>query len=119
MGGVVQNFLDLSRRPKGEPQPFALKPVLLRALEILRVELERSKVSVDLEWKAPDGITVDGDQHALHHVFLNLALNARYIMPVGGGVEHLGWASRSAGRPSNDVGTATHRFLRLQSPGGE
>jgi signal transduction histidine kinase len=84
MGSVVQNFLDLSRRPKGEPQPFALKPVLLRSLEILRVELERSTVAVDLEWKAPDTITVDGDQHALHHVFLNLALNARDIMPEGG-----------------------------------
>ena len=27
MGIVVQNFLDLSRRPKGEPEPFALKPL--------------------------------------------------------------------------------------------
>jgi len=84
MGGVVQNFLDLSRRPLGEPKPFALKPVLLRSLEILRVELERSKVAVELDWSAPEELMVDGDPLALHHVFLNLALNARDIMPGGG-----------------------------------
>ncbi len=84
MGGVVQNFLDLSRRPKGEPEAFALKPVLLRSLDILRVELERSKIEVKLEWNAPETLLVDGDPHALHHVFLNLALNARDIMPLGG-----------------------------------
>ena len=27
---------------------------------------------------------MDGDPHAIHHVFLNLALNARDIMPQGG-----------------------------------
>jgi len=84
MGGVVQNFLDLSRRPKGEPEPFALKPVLLRSLDILRVELDRSKISLELDWSAPETLTVDGDPHALHYVFLNLALNARDIMPGGG-----------------------------------
>ncbi len=84
MGVVVQNFLDLSRRPKEEPQAFELKPVLLRALEILRVELDRSRVALDFEWNAPVGLTVEGDPQALHHVFLNLALNARDIMPGGG-----------------------------------
>jgi signal transduction histidine kinase len=84
MGAVVQNFLDLSKRPKEEPEPFALKPVLLRSLEILRVELERSRVDLDLEWSASETLTVDGDPQALHHVFLNLALNARDIMPGGG-----------------------------------
>jgi len=84
MGGVVQNFLDLSRRPLGETKPFALKPVLLRSLDILRVELERSKVAVELDWSAPEELTIDGDPLALHHVFLNLALNARDIMPGGG-----------------------------------
>ncbi|HEY6572391.1 MAG TPA: ATP-binding protein [Candidatus Eisenbacteria bacterium] len=84
MGGFVQTFLDLSRRSKGEQEPFALKPVLIRALDILRVELVRSKVSLELEWKAPETLMVDGDPNALHHVFLNLALNARDMMPDGG-----------------------------------
>lgn len=84
MGGVVQNFLDLSRRPMEEAKPVALKPVLLRSLEILRVELERSKVAVELDWSAPEELMVEGDPLALHHVFLNLALNAREVMPNGG-----------------------------------
>lgn len=84
MGGVVQNFLDLSRRPKGEPEPFALKPLVLKSLDILRVELERSKIELLFEWNAPETLLVDGDPHALHHVVLNLALNARDIMPQGG-----------------------------------
>jgi signal transduction histidine kinase len=83
MGSVVQNFLDLSRRPKGEAVEFDLRPVLERSLEILRVELERSQVQVEYEWKAPE-MVVEGDPHAMHHVFLNLALNARDVMKGGG-----------------------------------
>lgn len=83
MGTVVQNFLDLSRRPKGESVEFELRPVLERSLEILRVELDRSKVAVEYEWDAPD-LVVEGDPSAMHHVFLNLALNARDVMKEGG-----------------------------------
>jgi signal transduction histidine kinase len=83
MGTVVQNFLDLSRRPKGEDVVFELKPVLDRSLEILRVELERSKVTVEYDWEAPQ-MAMEGDPHAMHHVFLNLALNARDVMLSGG-----------------------------------
>lgn len=83
MGTVVQNFLDLSRRPKGETVVFELRPVLERSLDILRVELDRSKVTVDYEWGAPE-MLVEGDPSAMHHVFLNLALNARDVMKDGG-----------------------------------
>jgi len=83
MGTVVQNFLDLSRRPKGDAIEFDLRPVLERSLEILRVELDRSRVAVEYEWDAPE-LIVEGDPQAIHHVFLNLALNARDVMPAGG-----------------------------------
>lgn len=83
MGTVVQTFLDLSRRPKGEDVFFELKPVLDRSLEILRVELDRSKVTVEYDWEAPQ-MAMEGDPNAMHHVFLNLALNARDVMPAGG-----------------------------------
>lgn len=83
MGTVVQNFLDLSRRPKGETVDFELRPVLERSLDILRVELDRSKVSLEYEWDAPE-MMVEGDPLAMHHVFLNLALNARDVMKDGG-----------------------------------
>jgi signal transduction histidine kinase len=83
MGTVVQTFLDLSRRPKGEAVLFELKPVLERSLEILRVELDRSRVAVEYEWDAAE-MAMEGDPSAMHHVFLNLALNARDVMPAGG-----------------------------------
>ena len=84
MSAFVQNFLHLSRRPNLEPQEFELRPVLERSLGILRVELDRSQVVTTLEWKAEDGVSLTGDPLAMHHVFLNLALNARDVMPNGG-----------------------------------
>jgi signal transduction histidine kinase len=84
MSAFVQNFLHLSRRPNLEPQEFELRPVLERSLDILRVELDRDKVATTLEWKAGNGVHLMGDPLAMHHVFLNLALNARDVMPEGG-----------------------------------
>ncbi len=85
MGDVVQNFLDLSRRQRdGEPEVFALRPVLERSLDILRAELMRSGVETDLAWEAGEDLRVRGRAQAMHHVFLNLGLNARNFMPEGG-----------------------------------
>ena len=84
MNAFVQNFLTLSRRPNLEFQEFELRPVLERSLGILRAELERSQIAASLEWKAQNGIVLTGDPLAMHHVFLNLALNARDVMPNGG-----------------------------------
>lgn len=84
MSAFVQNFLHLSRRPNLELQEFELRPVLERSLGILRVELDRSNIATSLEWKGENGITLTGDPLAMHHVFLNLALNARDVMPNGG-----------------------------------
>ena len=84
MGHVVQNFLHLSRRSDGDPELFRLRPVLERSLEILRVELSRSEIETALEWEADDGLMIRGRPQVMHHVFLNLALNARSFMPEGG-----------------------------------
>lgn len=84
MGDVVQNFLDLSRRSDAKPTVFPLRPILERSLDILRVELTRCKISAKLRWEADDVVAVRGRPQALHHLFLNLALNARDAMPQGG-----------------------------------
>jgi signal transduction histidine kinase len=114
MGSVVQNFLDLSRRPKGEAVEFDLRPVLERSLEILRVELNRSKVAVEYEWTAPE-MVVEGDPHAMHHVFLNLALNARDVMTGGGklrvGVREKGGEARIQ---FEDTGPGVPKAIRSQ-----
>ena len=84
MGDVVQNFLDLSRRPDSEASKFPLRPVLDRTMEILNVELSRCGVRSAIRWEADPDVEIRGRPQALHHLFLNLALNARDAMPEGG-----------------------------------
>jgi len=84
MGDVVQNFLDLSKRQDTEATTFLLRPVLERTMDILNVELSRCNVSSSIRWEAEDGLEIRGRPQAMHHLFLNLALNARDAMPGGG-----------------------------------
>jgi len=81
MGDVVQTFLDLSKRRDAEATVFPLRPVLERSMEIMNVELSRCGVRSAVRWEAEDWVSIRGRPQAMHHLFLNLALNARDAMP--------------------------------------
>lgn len=116
MGDVVQNFLDLSKRPDTQDSAFELRPVLERTMEILKAELERCSVQSSIRWEADSGLEIRGRQQALHHLFLNLALNARdAMMPKGGELTILVQQRKSEVRLYfQDSGPGIPRSIRSQ-----
>jgi signal transduction histidine kinase len=84
MGRVVQNFLSIAPTRGAEPEVFALRPVLERSLEILRVELSRSDIDTVLHWEPENDLFLRARPDDLRGVIVNLALNARDFTPKGG-----------------------------------
>jgi two-component system, cell cycle sensor histidine kinase and response regulator CckA len=79
---LTQQLLAAARQQVLEPQVVSLNDVITSALQLLAPTLsEQIRIQTELE---PSLWSVYADPGKLHQVLLNLAINARDAMPVGG-----------------------------------
>ena len=80
--GLTQQLLAFSRRQVLQPRVINLNEVIARIEAILRRVLgEDIRLTVDLD---PRAASVRGDSAQLEQILMNLAVNARDAMPLGG-----------------------------------
>jgi hypothetical protein len=82
---IVNGLLNLSRpgTSSNERIEVDLNAVVTDVFSLLEHQFEVGRIKVRREL-APDGASVEGIEHQLQQVFLNLFLNARDAMPRGG-----------------------------------
>jgi two-component system NtrC family sensor kinase len=82
-GGIVRNLLTFARRDSTHMGPTALRPIIERALTLVRHHLEISAIRVETVFGAgDDGLVCDADQ--IHQALVALFVNAVEAMPQGG-----------------------------------
>lgn len=83
MENTIQGLLDFARPPQLCRVLHDLRDTVRRALNLVAGRAAQQHVSVAEEFPETPAV-VDADPEQLHHVFVNLALNAIEAMPEGG-----------------------------------
>ncbi|MGQ9600459.1 MAG: PAS domain S-box protein [Anaerolineae bacterium] len=79
---LVQQILDFSRRAMLQRQPLDLIPFLKEQTKLLKRMLPEN-IKINL-WTGPGECSVNADPTRIQQVVMNLAVNARDAMPLGG-----------------------------------
>lgn len=82
---IIRERLDLTRRKTGRRTEIRLDRVIRGLLEFLRVQFEKSNVSLDVS--LDEKIHVDGDEDQIQQIFLNVLMNAVQATDPGGAIK--------------------------------
>ena len=104
--GLIEQILDFSRRSMLERRPLDLLPLMKELTKLLGRTLS-DNVQVELTHE-PDEYTVNADPARIQQAMMNLALNARDAMPMGGvlrvGLERIQVADGRLSLPEMEAG---------------
>lgn len=83
MNNIIENLLDLARKPKLKFVPIKVNSLLEELIEIYSTEMESKDISINASLH-PETFPVSGNYEYLKRAFTNIFLNAFQAMPQGG-----------------------------------
>jgi len=81
--GITRSLLTLSRASPALKQQVPLRPVIDEAVDLVRSVVPRT-IAIEATTELPEGASALVDAAQLKQAVLNLAMNARDVMPAGG-----------------------------------
>ncbi len=117
-GKMIKKLLSFAGGEQTTQQTIDIREILWEVEEILSHSLPKT---IDLQVHAPDNLyPVNGDATELSQVLMNLAINARDAMPLGGRLDIVAedfHVDDSLARQSDTIRTGPHVLLKITDNG--